>query len=66
MTCAGVQEETATNSVRFNLHLKCEHAVDGRHKSTPEVCAASPLSLCCTSALPLTHKGEGELGEVAY
>ena len=28
-----------TNSVRFNVDIKCEHAPDGKHKTTPE---ASP------------------------
>lgn len=30
------QEETPTNSVRFNMDIKCEHAQDGRRKATPE------------------------------
>jgi len=33
------QEETATNSVRFNMQIKCEHAQDGKHKTSPEVSA---------------------------
>ena len=39
-----LQEETATNSVRFKMDIKCEHARDARKKTAPEVPDDSQIS----------------------